>query len=409
MTEEKNPSSEPAETDAGTANPGAEAAALEDASDAVEAAETALTQSELAKRVDALGGDEDAIDRLARDEEAKLAERRGGLKKKTSRLADDAHKRLEKVGTKSGDKRARDEERKAPPRRIVTDNPWLERLERNRGTIATVAVVGIAVLVGGAIYQWRAGKQIDDATLSLVTAFKNEHGEVGDPEKLKEELPPDVPMFKTPEERRDAALQKYTEASTKFAGTGAGYLAQMFAGSLQLDKRDADAAIASFTAVKGSPLAAVDKEVKGRALEGLGFAYELKGQKDPKFLDEAVKVFKELQDTDAFGFRELGTYHQARVYELKGDKDKAKELLKTLRERLHDPTTQQPFERFLETAVDDRLRALDPTAVPPKSPALGGMGGGRAMGGGGKQQFDPEQIKKMIESMKNNAGGAPHP
>jgi len=108
--------------------------------------------------------------------------------------------------------------------------------------------------------------------------------------------------------------------------------------------------------VKGSPLAQADSEVKGRALEGLGFAYELKAvldapQKD-KHLGDAIKEFKELENTDVSGFKELGMYHQGRVYETKGEKDKAIEELKSLHERLAAPGTNHAM-RYLEEVCDD--------------------------------------------------------
>jgi hypothetical protein len=93
-------------------------------------------------------------------------------------------------------------------------------------------------------------------------------------------------------------------------------------------------------------------------------------------------------------------YHQARVYETKGDKDKAKELLKTLHERLNKPGENQPFP-YLKDVADDRLRALDPTALPPKPAGQ--------MGGPGGNRMSEEQMKKLIEQLKKQGGGGdPH-
>src|SRR5262249_18547938 len=156
-------------------------------------------------------------------------------------------------------------------------------------------------------------------------------------------------------ERRDAALGKLRDVESRFPGTGAAILARLAEGSLLLDGRKADEAVRAFSDVGASSLAHVDAEVRGRALEGLGFAYELKG--DP---DNALKTFRELENTvDVLGFKELGMYHQARVYEAKGDKDKAKELLKTVHERINKPGDNYPFP-YLKEVADDRLRALDP-------------------------------------------------
>src|SRR5262249_14788850 len=145
-----------------------------------------------------------------------------------------------------------------------------------------------------------------------------------------------------------------------------------------------------------------DQEVKGRALEGLGFAYELKGS-----LDDALKTFKELENTvDVKGFKELGMYHQARILEAKGEKDPAKELLKTLLERINKPTEGHSFP-YLQEVAEDRLRTLDPAAVPPR-PQFGhggpqGMGG---LGGGGPNGMSDQQMKELIERLKKQAEDA---
>ena len=163
--------------------------------------------------------------------------------------------------------------------------------------------------------------------------------------------------------------------------------------------------------MKGSPLAAADQEVKGRALEGLGFAYELKAQitpaEAPKFLDEAAKAYKELENTvDIRGFKELAIYHQARVAQNRGEKDKAKELLIGLKERLSKTednasnVPQGPSFPYLKEVAMDRLREIDPSAAPSKA---------QQTSPGGNPSLSPAQIRKMIEDAqkKQKSGGAP--
>lgn len=90
-------------------------------------------------------------------------------------------------------------------------------------------------------------------------------------------------------------------------------------------------------------------------------------------------------------------YHQARVLELKGDKDKAKELLKSLHERLAKPGENHPFP-YLEQVADDRLRALDPSALPAKS-------SGAMAGPGGSPKMNDAQMKALIEQLKRQQAG----
>src|SRR5215468_233922 len=101
-------------------------------------------------------------------------------------------------------------------------------------------------------------------------------------------------------------------------------------------------------------------------------------------------------------------YHQARVYELKGDKDRAKELLKSLHERLTKPGENHPFP-YLELVADDRLRALDPTALPPKQTGPAGMGAMGAGPGGQGPKLSKEQIEKLMEQFKRQQAENPAP
>ncbi len=89
-------------------------------------------------------------------------------------------------------------------------------------------------------------------------------------------------------------------------------------GLLLLDKEDGEGALAAYTEVSTSPLAKADGEVRGRALEGMGFAYELKadaatGDAAKPLLEKAGQEYRALENTDIEGFKELGMYHQARV------------------------------------------------------------------------------------------------
>src|SRR5262249_34831548 len=128
-------------------------------------------------------------------------------------------------------------------------------------------------------------------------------------------------VFASPEARTDDALQAYGRVVDQHPGTGAAILGKLGQAGMLLEKKDYPQALATFEAVLATPLAAADLDVKGRTLEGIGFAKEGKGD-----LDGALAAFKDLGGVDVKGFAELSLYHQARVLLAKGDKDKAKEL-----------------------------------------------------------------------------------
>ncbi len=376
-----------------------------------DAKEDAARPEAILKRVEALG-EEDELERVAREEEAKLAERRKQQKKgkKKAGLEAAASKRLAQIGAKAPVKRSIAVAVDADPliERATQLRDWAKKNQRSVAIVAAVAVLGAA---GAGAYAYREKHRESAASAELAKAVADERGRIGDPSKDDSEERHDPrPVFKTVEDRRETALREYRDVEAKYGGTGAAILARLSEGSILLDKHDVDGAVAAFSDVKGSPLAAADAEVKGRALEGLGLAYELKASTLPKdqagpAYDQALQTFRELENTDVTGFKELGMYHQARVVEAKGDKDKAIELLKSLHERLAKaPTepTSHPFP-YLQEVTDDRLRALDPSAVPPKPPpGLGGPGGASGM--------NEAQMRKLIEQLQRQAqqkGGGP--
>ena len=144
----------------------------------------------------------------------------------------------------------------------------------------------------------------------------------------------------------------------------------------------------------------------------MGFAYELKadaqGDAGKDSLEKAGKQYRELENTDVEGFKELGMYHEARVLQKQGTTDQAIDLLKKLHERLQKEKEAHSFV-YLDTVADDALRSLAPDALPPKQTAggMGGMGGLPGVGGGkGKSQLNPAQLKQLYEQFaKQQAAG----
>jgi hypothetical protein len=372
------------------------------------AAEDAFRPEAIAERVAAMGEETD-IDRIAREEEKKLSERKKGKKGKKG-LEAAASKRLSKIG-----------EVKVKRPSLVADaalspdaDPLLERTARltkwikeHRQTFGGVVAVALLGLGGALGYTYWQGKNEADASAVLAQAFADEHGHVsdkGDDDEDEVKAHQLYPTFKTADARRDAAIAKYKEVQSKYAGTGAAILARLAEGGLLLDKGDAKGASAAYEEVKSSPLAQADGEVRGRALEGIGFAAELLAQTDAAgkdgHLDAALAAFKQLAEVDLKGFKELGQYHQARVLEAKGDKPKAIELLKEVEKKVAEPGSEHPYS-YLEYVVEDRLRALDPTALPPKPKATHGAGGP-----GGDIDMNDPQIQELLRQLQQQQGGA---
>jgi hypothetical protein len=354
----------------------------------------------IARRVAALG-EEDAVEVIARQEEERLAARRKlQKKKKKGGLEAAASKRLSKIGAKAPVKSSLPTPAEAAPLvdRAVKLGDWAKK---NQGTVSAVVGAGVLALAGVGAYTYYEKRQETQASVELAKAIADEKGRIGDPDKEDDEGRPHDPrpVFKTAEDMREAALKKYRVVESKWRGTGAAILARLEEGSLLLDKHDIPGARSAFDDVKDSPLAKADAEVHGRALEGLGFAKELEaegqqGDARKASLEDAGKIYRELENTDVLGFQELAMYHQARIFEKQGDTAKAIDMLKKLHERVTKPGENHPFATYLEHVSEDRLRALDPTALPAKAAGqLGGPGG---------NQLSQAQMRRMIEQAQKN-------
>lgn len=268
----------------------------------------------------------------------------------------------------------------------------LKWVRSNVGKVA--GIVGVLILggVGYLVYEMRATKEAQAASSELGRAVLNERGYISETPSDGDADDP-TPTFASREERAQAALSAYRGVATKYKGSGAGMLARLGEGGVLLDEKDWDGALAAYREAKDSPLGAADLDVRARALEGIGFALEGKGD-----IDGAIKSFRELENTDVRGFKELGMYHQARLYVVKGDEEKAKELAKATRERLQRPSETRPFV-YLNVAVDDLLRQIDPASVPEQAGV-----GGRPLSSEDIRRLQEEFQRRVQEAQEAAAG-----
>ena len=273
----------------------------------------------------------------------------------------------------------------------------------NWNIIQWVIVAG--VVVGGGFMFWnhRSEKSSGEASGFLGEALAAESGAVTAEDKRpdEEKAIDNTRVFKTAEEREAAAMAAYQKVVDAHGSSGPGILAKLGLAGVHLEKREWDPALAAFEAVLATTLAGADLDVKGRALEGVGLAKEGKGD-----LDGALEAYKKVEGVDAKGFKELGLYHQARIHIAKGDKDKAKELLKAALEKLNAPGVDgKPFVQ-LQASVETTLRDLDPTAVPTRPNAISGGPKGT--------QMTPDELEKLIKRAREASekkapeGGDPH-
>jgi hypothetical protein len=356
----------------------------------------------IAARIDKIGSETDA-ERIAREEELKLLQRRRERKKTGLEAA--ASRRLTRIGEGSV-KRPSTSVDTIPEadrllERAAQTTKWIREHQSSFAGLVALSVLSAACAIGWVMWQ---DKRNADASVLLAQAIADDLGNIAgakdyesDDDSATNRL---YPTFKSTADRREAALAKYRRVEQLYARTGAATLAQLGEGSLLLDGGDAKGALAAYGAVSTSRLAQADSEVRGRALEGMGFADELLAQTEApsnKELDEALVEFKALEAVDANGYKELGMYHQARLLSNKGDRTKALEVLKQIESRISEPEAGHPFA-YLQFVVEDQLREVDPTALPSMVPRINGTNGA---GPGGNVDMNDQKIQEIIRQMQH--------
>jgi len=292
-------------------------------------------------------------------------------------------------------------------------------LKKNANAVQWVVIVCLVGWVGYAIYHYRAGRAAELASAKLSTAVRAESARIGTDETKPDPqsgLVETRPSFATEELRLKAAEQQY-RAVADGGSTSAATFAKLGLASVLYDQGKYADAKAAYQAVKESKLASQDLAVKGRALEGIGISSEAAGDKDG-----ALKSFGELSNIDALGFNALGAYHQARLSYAAGNTDKAKEYLKDAQKRLDTLAGADGKDGkkalgggssgYLQQAVRDLQRRVDPTAVPASSNSLTAeqiqeLTEQFSGDGSGKGGLSSEKLKELLKGMGKTPAGAP--
>lgn len=164
-----------------------------------------------------------------------------------------------------------------------------------------------------------------------------------------------LPHFKTEKERLEAALKEVDGFLTADGRSPLRREAQLQKAGLLLDLQRPEEAIPIYNDLLSSRL---DKNLRFLAQEGLGYAYEGKGD-----LDQAAAAFAKLGDVpegkaEGAGkapepfYRDRALYHQGRIAERKGNPTEAVKLYKEVLEKA--PQTS------LRDEISNRLAVLEP-------------------------------------------------
>ena len=140
-----------------------------------------------------------------------------------------------------------------------------------------------------------------------------------------------IPRFKTAKLRQDAALKELDGFLASHSGAGLREEALIMKGAELLAAGRSDDALSAYQAALGARL---DPRLRFLAHEGIGYAYEAKGD-----LDKAVAAFGQLtaDAADFHGFyQDRALYHKARLTALKGDKPGAATIYRQILDKVPD-------------------------------------------------------------------------
>lgn len=318
---------------------------------------------------------EDSADEAAAEPAASAPDRQ--KKKKKKKRAADADLDPDNIRDRNRRIRARAAERRREKREGATPALGLDAsemvddalarstqavgdwLKNNFNIVQWVIIGGLVAVVAWKIYDYRTGKQLEKASDDLTHAVEDEQGRIaGEPLAPGVEKLDPRKSFADDAARLAAAAKSYRAAESVRPGSGTSILARLGLAGVLYDQGKYDEAKKEYEAVKDSSLGQHDDDVRGRAIEGIGMSLEAKGQSDA-----AEKTYRELENSKGKGFSSLGLYHQARIELAKGNKDKAKELLKKVQDQLKESGTPYPATGYLHEMTSRLLRQIDPTAV----------------------------------------------
>lgn len=218
---------------------------------------------------------------------------------------------------------------------------------RRKPAIAVVVALGV-VLVGASVFNvWDQSRRVA-VSQSLARAQQIANAELLSDTTKPEDAASntDVPRFKTSAERGAAVLK---ELEGFLAGSGSRGLkneARLMKGATLLSLGRPDEAIAAYQGALDDKL---DVRLRFLAHEGIGYAYEAKGD-----VDKALAAFARIaDDASAFqGFyRDRSLYHRARLTAVKGDKAGAVTLYRQILDKAPEPS--------MKSEVTDRLAVLE--------------------------------------------------
>jgi len=270
-------------------------------------------------------------------------------------------------------------------------------IRANSALLQGIVVAGIVGGLSWQVYSWSSEKTAGTQSDSLMDGVNATLAPVGlapeEPDYFKRNFAASTyQRFANDEARLAAAEESLQRAARTLKGPRA-ELAKVELAGVKYQQSKFDEAAQAYDSLQRSKLAQSDEDVRLRVLEGAGLAFEAAGK-----ADEAIKRFQALSSSGIPEADALGWFHEARVLAATGNKDRAKTLIDQARKRLDEAKDTVGGFDALRESLDELMRTVDPTAVDPAT---------RGFSPASLQ--DPEQLEKVLRSLRAKAPPAPAP
>ncbi|MEO8214243.1 MAG: tetratricopeptide repeat protein [Myxococcales bacterium] len=217
---------------------------------------------------------------------------------------------------------------------------------RQKPAIAAAVAVAVVVIGASIINTWDGSRHlVASRKLSLIQDIANADllGDTPDPTAARKD---EGPRFKTVAEREQAVLKELDQFLAGDATAGLKDEAGLMKGTALLTLARYDEALAAYQAALAAKL---DARLRFLAQEGIGYAYEGKGD-----LDKAIAAFsKTTEDSSTLpGFyADRALYQKARLTAVKGDKPGAVTIYRQILTKVPDTG--------LKDEITDRLALIE--------------------------------------------------
>lgn len=228
---------------------------------------------------------------------------------------------------------------------LTAPDPFLERANEYAGWVeknfrmllilfGAAVVIGIVVLVLG-----QQRRRADSEVTAALSAAIDGYNDATDPATTMTTTTSEALKAKA-----EAAMPKLEALVKEHGDHSAGRIARVYLADLS--RRAGDHGRAEELFKEYASKVETDDPLMFLAMEGAGYAAE-----EQKKLDEAMNWFVKLQELPGKAFDDLALKHQARIHELKGDREAALKTYRTL--------VEQFPESKLRDFADSRIGVLE--------------------------------------------------